>query len=74
MFENSIIVNNLYYTGDGNLSPTAFEFEDNNVIKEGDIHLRTLGWIDDDLPITYMHVMTDSLGSDLGAGLFKNPL
>lgn len=47
---------------------------ENNVIKEGDIHLRTLGWIDDDLPIDYMHVMTDSLGSDLGAGLFKNPL
>lgn len=80
--DNSIIVNNKYYTGipdSVRLNPGAFELRENNVTKNCEIILRltdmdenpALTGIDQPLPRDYMHPIPGSPGSDMTAGLFK---
>ena len=54
------------------LIPEEFEINENNITKEEEISLRLIENIDNPMPIDYLHIMPDSLGYDLGAGLFKN--
>lgn len=81
--DNSIIVNNKYYTGIANkerLSPIDFEIKENNVIKKGEISLILTGnndepyldEVDKPLPINYMHPNPDLIENDIEAGLFIN--
>ena len=73
--DSCIIVNNQYYQGiAGNtVYPDAFEIEENNVIKEGTISLRPKSEITHNpLPIDYLHVMPNTLGYEMDAGLFKD--
>ncbi len=80
--DNSIIVNNKYYTGVANkerLSPIDFEIKENNVIKKGEITLILTGGddepyldeVDKPLPIDYMHPYPELIKNDIKAGLFK---
>jgi hypothetical protein len=72
--DNCIIVNNQFYqTIAGNtLRPQAFEVEETNVIKEGNISLRPKDPVTHNpLPIDYLHIIPNTLGHDMGAGLFK---
>jgi hypothetical protein len=69
--DSSIVVNNQHKTGDGNLSPTTIELNENNVIEEGNISLRMLKSVFSALPKDHLHIMLGTLGSDMGAGLFK---
>ncbi len=82
LLDNCVIVNNQYYTGipdKGRLSPGEFEINENNITKEGKIALRLTGVddkpfldeVDKPLPIDYMHPVSGSIGSEMGAGLFK---
>jgi hypothetical protein len=72
--ENSAIVNNKNYLGtasDDGVVPTKFEINENNITKAGEVSLRQIDNLDDPMPINYLHVLPDSLGYNLGAGLFK---
>jgi hypothetical protein len=80
---NCIIVNNQYYTGIANkvrLSPGEFEINENNITKEGDISLRLTGdddkplldEVDKPLPIDYMHIIANTIGYEIGAGIFEH--
>lgn len=81
--DNCVIVNNKYYTGIADkerLSPVEFEIKENNVTKKGEISLRLIGnddkpslyGVDEPLPTDYMHVIPNTLGYEIGAGLFKS--
>jgi hypothetical protein len=81
--DNCIIVNNQYYKGIADtvrLSPGEFEINENNVTKKGEISLRLTGVddkpfldeVDKPLPIDYMHITPNTIGYDIGAGLFKH--
>jgi hypothetical protein len=73
--ENCVIVDNQYYQGvaaSADVFPQAFEMNENKVIKEGTISLRLIDKTDDPLPVDYLHVIPNSLGYDIGAGLFNN--
>lgn len=71
---NSVIVNNEsnygVWTNDG-IIPEDFEVKEENLTKTGDIYLRIIENIDDPVPLDYLHVVTDSLGYEIKAGLFK---
>lgn len=72
--DTCVIVNNQYYQGVAYLSgvvPEAFTVIENDVIKTGEISLRLIDNIDNPIPIDYLHIIPDSLGYNLGAGLFK---
>jgi hypothetical protein len=69
--DSCILVNNQYYQGNENWVPGEFEMEENNVIKEGAISLRMISSIDAPLPFDYLHIIPDSFGYNLGAGLFN---
>lgn len=71
---NCIFVNNQHYQAiAGNtVAPQTFTVEENNVIKEGTIVLRQKeDVIHNPLPIDYLHTLPNTLGHDMGAGLFK---
>ena len=71
---NCIIVNNEYDQAiAGNaVTPRAFDVEEHNVIKEGTIVLRPKDDVTHyPLPKDYLHIMPNTLGHDMGAGLFK---
>lgn len=79
---NCIITNNKYYKGIADktrLSPGEFEVSEHNVTKEGKIYLRLTGnddkpfldEVDKPLPIDYMHIIPNTIGYDIGAGIFK---
>ena len=74
--ENCIIINNQHYYGvwrEGGVVPEEFEINEKNVIKKGEISLRKKAPdADSPLPIDYLHIIPDSLGYDIGAGLFKS--
>jgi hypothetical protein len=81
--DNCVIVNNQYYKGIADtvrLSPGEFEINENNVTKKGEISLRLTGVddkpfldeVDKPLPIDYMHITPNTIGYDIGAGLFKH--
>jgi hypothetical protein len=78
-----VIVNNQYYTGvpdNVRLNPGEFEIAENNVTKKGDISLRLTGnddkpfldEVDKPLPIDYMHIIPNTIGYEIGAGIFKH--
>jgi hypothetical protein len=73
--DNCVIVNNQYYKvisdSIGALVPGEFEIEEKNVIKNGEISLRLIEYVDKPLPIDYLHIIPGSPGYDIGAGLFK---
>ena len=79
---NCIITNNKYYKGTADktrLSPGEFELSENNITKEGKIYLRLTGnddkpfldEVDKPLPIDYMHIIPNTIGHEIGAGIFK---
>ncbi|MFC1676449.1 right-handed parallel beta-helix repeat-containing protein [Planctomycetota bacterium] len=69
---DSIVASNKYYSGYGNAGgPTGqtgaeVTFEENNIIKTGQLNL-----VKNKRARNYMHPVPGTLGSDLGAGLFK---
>jgi hypothetical protein len=80
---NCLIVNNQYHKGipdDVRLNPGEFEIAENNVTKEGEISLRLIGnddkpfldSVDKPLPIDYMHIIPNTPGYEIGAGIFKH--
>ena len=80
---NCIIVNNQYYKGvpdSVRLNPGEFEINEKNVIKTGKISLRLIDnddkpllvGIDMPLPIDYMHIIPNTTGYEIGAGIFKH--
>lgn len=73
--ENCIIVNNNHYkvkAKNTGLIPEEFELIEKNVIKEGEISLRPKkDVVHLPLPDDYLHIIQDSLGYEIGAGLFK---
>lgn len=80
--DHCVIVNNQYYKGipdNVRLSPGEFEINENNVTKSGEISLRLtdnddkplLLGVDEPLPIDYMHVIPNTTGYNMGAGLFN---
>jgi len=73
--DNCIIVNNQYYQGvahDEGVLSEKFAVNEINVIKEGEISLRLIEDIDAPFPIDYLHIIPNSLGYNLGAGIFKD--
>ena len=73
--ENSIIVNNQHFTGvadNGGVIPEDFEIAMNKVILEGKISLRLIENIVNTLPIDYFHILPNTTGYNLEAGLFKH--
>jgi hypothetical protein len=70
--DSCVIVNNQHYNGDGNLNPLNYAMNETNVIKEGNISLRLIKTIIEPCPIDHLHVLPNTLGYNLGAGLFKN--
>jgi hypothetical protein len=72
--DTCVIVNNQHYQGvwrPGGIVPEAFPIIENDVIKTGEISLRLIDNLNDPIPIDYLHILPDSLGYDLNAGLFK---
>jgi len=71
--ENCIIVNNNNYQGDESRQPTQFNLKETNVIKSGNIQIRKKEEkVDLPLPRDYLHIIPNTLGYNLGAGLFKS--
>jgi hypothetical protein len=74
--ENSVLVNNKFYQGvttDNGVIPGEFEMNEVNIIKKGDVSLKMLeADTDAAIPTDYLHVIPNTLGYDLRAGLFKN--
>jgi hypothetical protein len=73
--EDCITVDNQYQTavahdGDG-VRPEAFDLDEHNVTKTGQIALRFVDDVDQPLPRDYLHPLPGSLGHDLSAGLFN---
>ena len=81
LISNCIVTDNKYDSGYGTAAEifgqtgNEVNFEEKNVIKEGTIKLEKAIVTADALsvvrPREYLHVIPGSLGSDLGAGLFK---
>jgi hypothetical protein len=69
---NSIIVNNKHYMGIGVKVPSEFAINENNITKKGEISLRMIRNIFEPLPIDHLHIIPNTLGYNLGAGLFKH--
>jgi hypothetical protein len=69
--DSCVIVNNQHYKADGNLNPSNFALNETNVIKEGNISLRMIKTIWEPWPIDHLHIIPNTLGYNLGAGLFK---
>ena len=72
--DTCVIVNNQNYQGvwhPAGVGPEAFTVIENDVIKEGEISLSSIDNIDNPIPIDYLHILPDSLGYNLNAGLFK---
>ena len=67
-----VVTNNRFYSGYGvETGPTGqtgqeITFEENNVIKQGNVILER-----DKNARNYLHVVEGGLGSNLGAGLFR---
>ena len=62
------------------MNPGEFEIAENNVTKKGEISLRLTGnddkpfldEVDKPLPIDYMHIIPNTIGYEIGAGIFKH--
>lgn len=72
--ENCVVVNNVFNKviwGNGPV-PNQFEIKENNVLWEGEISLKQKNEITHlNLPIDYLHIIPNTLGYNIGAGLFK---
>ncbi len=71
--ENCVIAGNRNYqtVSGATLFPRAFKVTETNIVKNGEIKLRTMDDnADNPLPLNYLHVMPGTPGSELGAGLF----
>lgn len=78
-----VVTNSMYASGTGTASaihgPTSDDvtFDEENVVKQGTVRLVIPGLSPQGLtverPRNYLHVMPDTLGSSLGAGLFVKP-
>ncbi len=61
------------------LNPAEFAIDEDGVIKNGEISLRLIGTedrptgdsVDKPLPIDYLHIIPNTTGYELGAGIFK---
>lgn len=70
--ENCIVVNNNNYQGDESRRPTQFKLIETNVIKNGEIQIRKKEEkVDLPLPRDYLHILPNTLGYELKAGIFK---
>ncbi|MBN1184962.1 MAG: hypothetical protein JXB49_21940 [Bacteroidales bacterium] len=69
--DSCVIVNNQHYKGDGNLKPSNFALNESNVIKEGEISLRMINNIWEPWPNDHLHVIPNTLGYNIRAGLFN---
>lgn len=73
--ENCVIVNNQYYQGvtsDTGVIPGIFEMNEINITKDVEISLRLPSEnVDEPLPTDYLHIIPDTPGYNIGAGLFK---
>ena len=72
--DNCVIVNNEHYQvlAANSFIPGQF-LQENDVIKEGDIVLRPKDPVTHNpIPIDYLHVLPNTLGHEIGAGLFKS--
>ena len=69
--DSCIIVNNRLYKGDGDLRPSDFSLNETNVIKDGNISLRMIKTIFEPWAIDHLHIIPNTLGYNLRAGLFK---
>ena len=81
--DKCLIVNYKYFKGIPDkvrLNTGQFEINEKNVTKKGEISLRLTGnddnpfldEVDKPLPIDYMHVIPNTPGYELGAGIFKH--
>ena len=72
--DHCIFVNNQYdqAIAGTTVMAQAFEVKENNVIREGEISLRPKHEVTHyNLPADYLHVIPNTLGYDMSAGLFK---
>ena len=73
--DNCYFVNNENYLVEASntgFNTDGFKINENNVLKEGEIYLVPKDAVlHFPLPIDYLHIVKDSLGYDMGAGLFK---
>jgi hypothetical protein len=67
--DSCVIVNNQNFKWDGETD--KFPMNENNIIKEGNISLRMINTIWEPWPIDHLHIIPDSPGYNLRAGLFK---
>lgn len=70
--DSCVIVNNQHYKGDANMNPSDFAMNENNIIKDGNISFRMISTIWKPWPIDHLHIIPNTLGYNLGAGLFKH--
>ena len=70
--DNCVIVNNQHYKGDGNLNPSDFELNETNVIKQGNISLRMISTVFEPWPVDHLHIIPNTLGYEIEAGIFKH--
>ena len=74
--QNCYIVKNEHYQGvtsDAGVVPGTFEMNETNIIKEGNISLRMMDDnVDIPLPVDYLHIIPNTPGFEIGAGLFKS--
>jgi hypothetical protein len=69
--DSCVIVNNQHDKGDENLNPSNYALNEINVIKEGEISLRMINTIWEPWPKDHLHVVPNTLGYNIGAGLFN---
>lgn len=69
--DSCVIVNNQHYKGDGYLNPSDFALNETNVIKEGNISLRMINTVFEPWPVDHLHIIPNTLGYEIGAGIFK---
>ncbi len=70
--DNCVIVNNQHYKGEGYLKPSDFELNETNIIKQGNISLRMIKTVFEPWPVDHLHIIPDTLGYNIGAGIFKS--
>ena len=72
--DNCVIVNNEKFKTDDKLNPASYSLKESDVIKEGEISLDTIQTVFKPWPKNHLHVRPNTLGSELGAGIFKAEL
>ncbi|OHB67821.1 MAG: hypothetical protein A2Y76_12190 [Planctomycetes bacterium RBG_13_60_9] len=65
-------MNNQHGLVDENGCPKDAELIENNIVKDGNIALRMIKTVFQPMPVDHLHAIPGSLGSEVGAGLFKS--